>query len=61
MTVSGVIRTILEDRLETTKMEKKERPHETLLEFADRMKKIGFRGPKDLASNLDEYLYGGKK
>ena len=31
---------------------------ETLLEFANRIAKIGPPGPKDLASRVDEYLYG---
>ncbi|MFH1584629.1 MAG: CopG family transcriptional regulator [Patescibacteria group bacterium] len=34
---------------------------ETLLEFAKRVNSIGCKGPRDLATNIDEYLYGGKK
>jgi len=34
---------------------------ETLLEFAERLSKIGFKGPKDLSYNLDHYLYGAPK
>jgi hypothetical protein len=34
---------------------------ETVLDLANELNKIGFKGPKDLASNLDDYLYGGKK
>lgn len=38
-----------------------QKKEETLPEFAARIQKMGFKGPKDLASNLDDYLYGGKK
>jgi hypothetical protein len=39
----------------------KHKKEETLVEFAERIRKMGFKGPKDLATNLDDYLYGGKK
>lgn len=32
-----------------------------LLAMADRVNALGVKGPKDLASNMDAYLYGGKK
>ncbi len=35
-----------------------EKNRETLVQFAERIRKMGFRGPKDLASNMDKYLYG---
>ncbi|TSC97167.1 MAG: hypothetical protein Greene071421_553 [Parcubacteria group bacterium Greene0714_21] len=34
---------------------------ETLVQLAERIRKMGFKGPRDLAANLDDYLYGGKK
>ncbi|MDP2641208.1 MAG: hypothetical protein Q8P39_01555 [Candidatus Yanofskybacteria bacterium] len=34
---------------------------ETLLEFAQHLSKISFKGPKDLSYNLDHYLYGTPK
>lgn len=34
---------------------------ESFSEFAKRIRRMGFKGPKDLATNLDKYLYGGKK
>lgn len=59
-TVSGVIRGVLEERFEPARNAKRERPHETLLEFARRVNLGGKRAPRDLAKNLDKYLYGGK-
>lgn len=37
---------------------KSKKNRETLVQFAERIRKMGFRGPKDLASNMDRYLYG---
>lgn len=34
---------------------------ETLLEIAARIGRLGETGPRDLAMNMDAYLYGGKK
>ena len=34
---------------------------EYLLEMATQAKKLEFKGPKDLATNMDKYLYGGKQ
>jgi hypothetical protein len=60
-TVSGLVRDAVDVQYapEIKIMPKKKR--ETLLEFAKRINSIGFKGPKDLATNMDEYLYGGKK
>lgn len=58
-TVSGVIRDILTEKLEQKKMPRRNF-FEGLLELAERMNKIGKKAPRDLASNLDKYLYGGK-
>jgi hypothetical protein len=61
-TVSGLVRDAVDAQYSIVRpnpyMHKKE---ETLVEFAERIRKMGFKGPKDLASNLDDYLYGGKK
>jgi hypothetical protein len=58
-TVSGVIRDVLQEKL-NGRMHAKTRVPETLLEAAKRINQLGKKGPKDLASNLDRYLYGGK-
>ncbi|MBI2121340.1 MAG: ribbon-helix-helix protein, CopG family [Candidatus Wildermuthbacteria bacterium] len=34
---------------------------ETLVQLAGRIRAMGFCGPKDLATDMDEYLYGEKK
>ena len=34
---------------------------EYLLEMAKEAKKLGFKGPKDLATNIDKYLYGSEQ
>lgn len=33
---------------------------EYLLEMAKEARKLGFKGPKDLATNIDKYLYGSE-
>ena len=43
------------------KIQTPQKKRETLLEFAKRINSLGPKGPKDLATNMDEYLYGGKK
>lgn len=56
-TVSHQIRQLIEKDL-------KEEPIEEfnsgswLLSMAEKAEKMGFKGPKDLASNVDKYLYG---
>lgn len=61
-TVSGLVRDAVDFQYELKiKIPQNRKREETLLEFAERIRKMGFSGPKDLASNLDEYLYGGKK
>ena len=42
-----------------TKVKPKNFP--SLLEAAREINKLGQKGPRDLAANLDDYLYGGKK
>lgn len=60
-TVSGIIRAAIAQRFEEKEMAGENRRRETLVEFAKRVGKMGRRAPKDLASNMDEYLYGGKR
>lgn len=60
-TVSHIIRMALRERLEGARDATKGRPSETLLHFARRIEKTGARGPRDLASHADKYLYGGKR
>lgn len=56
-TLSGLVRDAVEVKYGTSTrlVQKKE---ETLREAAERIGKLGKRGPKDLSSRLDEYLYG---
>lgn len=58
-TTSEIIRRILGERME--KMEKVARPQKrSLFSAAKRINAKGTKGPRDLASNLDTYLYGAK-
>ena len=58
-TVSEIIRGIIRERFAAKKRAvHPARRHETLLEAAERINKIGLKGPKDLAKNMDKYLYG---
>ena len=57
-TVSGLVRDAVDVQYAAplkTVLRKKE---ETFLEAADRINRLGPPGPKDLASNVDKYLYG---
>lgn len=57
--VSGIIRKLIKQGFEQKRQKKtKKTAGETLLELADRMEKLGVKGPRDLASRLDFYLYG---
>lgn len=60
-TVSAVVRDAIEEKLITNKAPKKQAKYESLLQAAERINKLGEAGPPDLATNMDEYLYGGKK
>ena len=59
ITVSAIIRLIIEEKFRA-KPKKSVQKHESLLEAARRVNKLGPKGPPDLATNLDKYLYGGK-
>lgn len=58
-TISAVVRMIIQEKLETKKPKKTLPKKYSLLETARRISKLGEKGPKDLASNVDKYLYGG--
>lgn len=60
ITVSHVVRRIVADRLGATLRPIGKKKTETLVNFAKRIAKIGRKGPRDLASNADEYLYGAR-
>lgn len=57
LSMSEVIRSIIRERFQEglTSLPTKS---ETLLIAARRINKLGKKGPKDLAANLDKYLYG---
>jgi predicted DNA-binding ribbon-helix-helix protein len=55
VSISEIIRSLIREKLEKTPIKK-----EGLLSVAKRINKIGIKGPKDLATRLDKYLYGGK-
>lgn len=59
VTLSEVIRELVEKGLQVEKpIEKKPRKFKSILETAREIQRMGFKGPKDLAQNLDKYLYG---
>lgn len=60
-TVSGLVRDAVDIQYAPQIKITPKKQHESLLQFAERIRRMGFNGPKDLATNLDEYLYGGKK
>lgn len=60
MSVSGVIRGFLKEKLEE-RVSLRKRYQESLFDVLERAKKLGAKGPRDLARNMDAYLYGGKK
>ena len=60
-TVSELVRDALDVQYATKVLVPQQKKRETLLEFAKRINSIGPEGPKDLATSMNEYLYGGKK
>ena len=56
-TTSEIIRRILREKIEGTAAR---RQKQSLFDAARRINAKGAKGPRDLASNLDAYLYGGK-
>lgn len=57
-TVSAIIRAIIEEKLEQGQPDHRHAPAETLQQAARRINRLDKAGPGDLASNLDNYLYG---
>jgi len=61
-TASALIRKFIGKNLPSKiEKEKGKKKQPALLEVAKEINQLGFSGPSDLAENLDEYLYGGKK
>ena len=60
ISVSGVIRSILDEKLDKRPVSAEQNFFGGLLGLAERMNRIGKKAPRDLASNVDKYLYGGK-
>ena len=58
-TMSEILRRVLDASLDSAPAVAEKR-REKLLSAAKRIGKLGQRGPKDLASRLDAYLYGGR-
>ncbi len=56
-TTSDVIRLFLSAQLQSKKP-KTVRKAETLQQAGKRIGALGIKGPKDLATNMDKYLYG---
>lgn len=62
VSMSFVIRDIIRERFEVPQpVVAPKQKQETLLEAMKRIGRLGEKGPKDLATNMDAYLYGGKK
>jgi len=60
MSMSCVIRNLVDEGLvkKNTKG-KAQKPMSTLFQVLEDIRKMGFKGPSDLAQNMDKYLYGG--
>ena len=66
VSMSEVLRRLVNEKfIEREKTMKKHRKKvhtlDRLLALAKKFEKMGVKGPPDLATNMDEYLYGGKK
>lgn len=57
-TLSQIIRDLIEKEFFKPKQTKRQNIGDVLLEMADEAKKLNAKGPKDLSSNVDRYLYG---
>lgn len=60
-TVSSVIRAFIEEGMRPKTAEPVQKKRRTLLNLLAEVKRYGEKGPRDLAENVDQYLYGGKK
>lgn len=56
-TVSEVIRTLIQENMVRHKIHSLKK-HETLIQAAKRINALDTKGPRDLASRVDKYLYG---
>jgi len=63
-TISQVLREMISEKIEDKETHKakkgKKNTGQWLLSLANEAEGLGFKGPKDLSSNVDKYLYGGK-
>ena len=57
-TVSEVVRGFIDEKIKEVQPSQLQNRGESLYESAKRISKMGTKGPKDLAKNLDKYLYG---
>ena len=58
-TISEVIRALIRRSMEASAARRApQRPARTLFRVLEEIEKIGERGPADLATNVDKYLYG---
>jgi hypothetical protein len=60
ITVSEVVREFTHKQLQDFAPQRKTEKNgfDSLLQSAERISKMGVKGPKDLARNMDKYLYG---
>lgn len=59
VSLSETIRKLINEKLtETKKANYKQNTGSWLLSLANKAKRLKIKGPKDLASNMDFYLYG---
>jgi hypothetical protein len=58
---SDVARDLLERGRFVSQCRRQESVGEGMLRLAQLGKKFGMKGPKDLSTNLDDYLYGDKQ
>lgn len=62
ISLSETIRRLVDEKLKEKKPQKKnQNVGDWLLSLARKAKKLKTKGPKDLASRLDYYLYGAKE
>lgn len=58
-TLSEELRKLIDTTLQITqKQKKKQNAGEWLLSMAEEAERLGVKGPPDLATNMDKYLYG---
>jgi hypothetical protein len=60
-TISRLVRLFVSQGMSGQKQPIRKSGAQSLFELLEKVKKLGQYGPKDLASNIDEYLYGQKR